>query len=399
MKTSLKITALCLLMAFYSLSCKKEVKHNGYTINGVVKGLDSGWVKLIETGVIGEKNAVLDSTKIVNGSFEFKGKVESPDMINLAIGNKVSRFFLENSAISIEIDSSELKAKNGPFEAKVLGSKTHDEYTRMNEKAQAVFKDPKYSQLDSLGDIFAKARKSGKKEDMDKALELQKSMRALMEERSNAYISLKHNYAKNNPSSPVAVHVLGFQYSEGRMNKDQLKEFYNLFKGDARETGFFKHYITKVYKDVFENLGEGNKAPDFTLNTVNSEPLSLADVKAKYRLIDFWASWCIPCRNSFPHLKELRKKYGKDNFEVVGIGTADVEDKWRTAIKDDQIPWPQVFDISPVTNGRANYGSVAKKYGVPFLPTTFLIDENQTIILRNASHEELDVKLEELIGY
>ena len=174
MKTSLKITALCLLMAFYSLSCKKEVKHNGYTINGVVKGLDSGWVKLIETGVIGEKNAVLDSTKIVNGSFEFKGKVESPDMINLAIGNKVSRFFLENSAISIEIDSSELKAKNRPFEAKVLGSKTHDEYTRMNEKAQAVFKDPKYSQLDSLGDIFAKARKSGKKEDMDKALELQK---------------------------------------------------------------------------------------------------------------------------------------------------------------------------------------------------------------------------------
>ena len=399
MKTSLKITALCLLMAFYSLSCKKEVKHNGYTINGVVKGLDSGWVKLIETGVIGEKNAVLDSTKIVNGSFEFKGKVESPDMINLAIGNKVSRFFLENSAISIEIDSSELKAKNRPFEAKVLGSKTHDEYTRMNEKAQAVFKDPKYSQLDSLGDIFAKARKSGKKEDMDKALELQKSMRALMEERSNAYISLKHNYAKNNPSSPVSVHVLGFQYSEGRMTKDQLKEFYNLFKGDARETGFFKHYITKVYKDVFENLGEGNKAPDFTLNTVNSEPLSLADVKAKYRLIDFWASWCIPCRNSFPHLKELRKKYGKDNFEVVGIGTADVEDKWRTAIKDDQIPWPQVFDISPVTNGRANYGSVAKKYGVPFLPTTFLIDENQTIILRNASHEELDAKLKELIGY
>lgn len=307
---------------------------------------------------------------------------------------------LENSVINIDIDLSTLKAQDWRFTPKVSGSKTQEIFEKVDAEAMAVLKNPKYKELESLYEAYSKAKKSNDPKLLEEATALQKSLEPLFEERSAAYKKVLYDYARNNPSSAVAVHVLGYQYSEGRMSKEQLKEFYELFKGDAKQTTFYKNYITKVYKDVFENLGVGNKAPGFTLNMSNGKQVSLADVKGKYRLVDFWASWCVPCRESFPHLKELRKKYGTDKFEIVGVGTADVQDKWVKAIEEDQIQWIQVFDDSGENNkGRAPYGPVAKLYGVPFLPTTFLIDENQTILLRNASKEELDAKLKELLGY
>ena len=114
-------------------------------------------------------------------------------------------------------------------------------------------------------------------------------------------------------------------------------------------------------------------------------------------LVDFWASWCIPCRASFPHLKELRKQYGTEGFTIVGIGTADKEDKWRKAIEEDQTPWLHVFDKNE--EGKQMYGPVAISYSVPHLPTTFLVDRDLKIILRNPSKEELDTKLKELFGH
>ncbi|GAA3617541.1 TlpA disulfide reductase family protein [Flavivirga amylovorans] len=394
----LKIVAVLYIISSVALTgCKKELKHDGYTINGNVKGLDNGWVKLVETQGTRTSPKTLDSTEIVNGHFAFKGKVEVSDMVNLQINKKSTRFMLENSNITIEIDWSTVKPNDWEFTPEISGSKTHDEYSKMQEKAQTVLNDPKYTKLESLRDAYAKAKKSNDSKLLEEAMSLQKELAPLFEERNAKYVKVKHDYAISNPNSPVAVHVLGYQYTEGRMSKDELKTFYNLFSGDAKETAFYKGHMTKVYKDIFENLGVGNKAPDFTLNTIDGKPLALADVKAKYRLIDFWASWCVPCRKSFPHLKELRKKYGADNFEIVGVGTADIEDKWKKAIEEDKIPWIKLFDASPSKKGRAHYGPVAKNYGVPFLPTTFLVDENQTILLRNPTKEELDAKLVELL--
>ncbi|MBQ4913625.1 AhpC/TSA family protein [Maribacter sp. MMG018] len=399
MKKILKTILPMAILLLVTANCKQEEPFDGYTVTGTVKGLNTGWVKLTEAANR-NKVIVLDSTEIVNGTFEFKGKVEAPDMVNLVIENKSAWFFLENSDINIAIDWSTVKPEDWQFTPIVSGSKSNDEFERLEAESQAIFKKPKYAPLDSIQVAYAKAKKNNDPKLLEEAEALQKKLSPLSEERRAEYTKAKYNHAKNNPSSPVAVYFLGYQYTEGRMSKGQLKEFYNLFQGDAKKTAFYRNHITKVYKDVFENLGEGNKAPDFTLDTVDGKALSLADVKGKYRLIDFWASWCIPCRESFPHLKELRKKYGTDNFEIIGIGTADAENKWRKAIDEDQISWIQVYDDAGMGDEkRAPYGPVAKLYGVPHLPTTFLIDENQTILLRNATKEELDAKLIELLGY
>ncbi|UMB60836.1 AhpC/TSA family protein [Lutibacter sp. A80] len=394
-------TVLIVLTLFAFLtSCKesvKEEKFDGYVISGIVKGIDNVYLKLTNTGSRGSKDfKVIDSVQITNGKFSFKGKVDNVDMVSIVIDSKYhGMFMLENSAINVSIDVSELNERNAYFTPVVSGSKSHDIYAAVEKKSSAIFELEKYKIIDELKDLFAKANKTNDQKDMDIATIRQKELMPLIEEANNAYKQIKYDFAKANPTSPVAVHVLGYQYTEGRMTKEQLKEFYHLFKGDATKTGFYKYHMTKVYKDNFENMGVGNTVPDFTLNSVNNKALTLSKIEGKYLLVDFWASWCVPCRASFPHLKELRKEYKKDGFTIVGIGTADEEGKWRKAIIKDQTPWIHLYDSSE----NHAYGAVAKKYGVPHLPTTFLIDSNQKIILRNPTKEKLDAKLKELFGH
>nr|WP_283771777.1 TlpA disulfide reductase family protein [Cellulophaga sp. 20_2_10] len=168
---------------------------------------------------------------------------------------------------------------------------------------------------------------------------------------------------------------------------------YNLFKEDARKARKFS-FIKKTYVDYVERFALGAIVSDFTLKTLDGSDLTLSKVEGEYIFVDFWASWCIPCRASFPHLKDLYSKYKKDGFTVVAVATSDKEDRWRKAIKDDQTVWNHVIDNNPGAQGE-----VAKAFGVPFLPTTFLLDNNRKIIGRNLKEEELDEKLKELFGY
>lgn len=229
----------------------------------------------------------------------------------------------------------------------------------------------------------------------------QMALNNLAEEQRKEYQQSKLNYVKEHPDSPISPYVLGFQFSEGRMDKETLKEVYHTFQGAAKKTAMFAYY-EKTYTEIFESLGIGAKAPDFTLKTLQETNLRLSDVKGKIILLDFWASWCVPCRKSFPFLKKQYTKYKKDGFEVVAVATADIGEKWRKAIKVDETNWIHVFDgdANLMTDSKtAPFGEVSKLYGVPFLPTTFLLDENLKILGRNLTKEELNQKLEEIFGY
>lgn len=398
MRSTYKIIALCFITLLVTVSCKNEKPHDGFTISGTVKGLDNTYVKISEYTFFNQDKArVIDSVPVVNGTFKLEGKVDFPDMVMVNVDKYYGNFILENSAIELIIDVSGLDERNPRFEAEVKGSKSNDDYVSAQKKSGSVFDKEKYKPIKEVMEMFGEAKKTNNKELLEKAMKLQEELTPLFEDRNNEYTSVIYDYVRQNPSSPVSVQVMGVNYTEGRMSRELLKEFYGVFQGDARETGFFKNFITKIYKDNFENLGIGNTAPDFTLNTVDGKELTLSKVEGKYMLVDFWASWCVPCRASFPHLKELRKQYGKEGFTIIGVGTADKEDKWRKAIEEDQTPWIHVFDANE--EGKNMYGPVAKKYGVPHLPTTFLVDANQKILLRNPTKEELDAKLKELFGY
>lgn len=389
------VLTLCLVAILAFTSCKKEVPFEGYTITGTVKGLDQATVKLIEINFIdrGAEPIIIDSTQMTNGVFEFKGIVEHPDRVSITIGDEFrSAFFLENSNMALNFDTAE--SNRGELKAKVTGSALEEIYDVQQAKIDSIMNQEQFAVLKTIRSKMEAAYKSKDDAKIKAIQELSSQFKDLQNQQQNERRFFMIQYAKDHPESAVAPWILGFQFSEGRMSKEEMKTIYPIFKGDAKHTAMFKYY-EKTYNDIFKNLGVGSTAPNFTLIDVNGKEVSLKDVQAKYKLVDFWASWCVPCRASFPHLKELYKTYGKDGFEIVGIGTADSEEKWRKAIEEDKTPWMHLND----TGADHQWGKVARQYGVPFLPTAFLMDDNEKIILRNPKKEELDAKLKELFGH
>lgn len=401
MKTICKTLAICFVSLLAITNCKEEVPFDGYIIQGKVKGLDSGWVKLLPSDFVDRGNiTVVDSVQMQNGSFEFKGKLDHVDMYQISIDNKyrtLRGFVLENSPITLEFDVSHADKYN-QLEAIVTGSKYQDLLAEQEAKDKSIFQQKKYAPLEALNKEMREAYKSKDENLINKVKEKTKTFQKLRNERLEEYQMSKVNYVKNNPSSPISPYVLSFQFSEGRMNKDRMKEVFDLFEGDAKNTAMY-NFFQKKYKEIFETFSKGAKVPDFTLTAVDGAELTLSKVKGKYILIDFWASWCVPCRASFPHLKELYKKYNKNGFEVIGIGTADEEPKWRQAVKEDKTPWLHVYDKNDAGERKNAYGKVAKMYSVPFLPTTFLVDEDGVIVARQPRGKNLDNKLKEVFGY
>ena len=136
----------------------------------------------------------------------------------------------------------------------------------------------------------------------------------------------------------------------------------------------------------------GIPAPAFTLNDKEGNPVSLESLKGKYVLLDFWASWCVPCRESMPHLKELYAEYHDKGLEILGISTDSDADDWKQALVEVDAPWLHVLDETP---NKRESSVVAGVYGVHAVPTLFLIDPDGMMVGK-VEHDSLDVVLQRL---
>ncbi|ADY30269.1 TlpA disulfide reductase family protein [Cellulophaga lytica] len=395
-RTILKLSGLLLISCLFCISCKTNNAPNGYTITGNVKGAEDGtWVKLKSTpSLFTDPLITIDSTTITNGTFKFTGKVANVDMVGVHIGTKTSAYFyLENSKITIDIDVLSSEATSGYNAAKVTGSITQDFYKLQLQKMDSIKNQDKYGAFKGFREMVMAAKQSKDAALMNKVKQKMEALEPLEKQQQEELKTFKTNFVKNNPTSPIGPKIMGVSFSEIMMSREEMKTVYNLFKGDAVKSSAF-NFIKKTYEDYVEKFVAGATAPDFTLKTVSGDDLTLSNVKAKYILVDFWASWCVPCRASFPKLKKVYNTYKGEGFEVVGVATGDKDKNWRDAIQKDQTPWLHVFDVNKKSIGRN--GDVADAYGVPFLPTTYLLDSNLKIILRNPTKEELDTKLKEL---
>ena len=139
----------------------------------------------------------------------------------------------------------------------------------------------------------------------------------------------------------------------------------------------------------FAQPNVGDKAKEITLPDVKGKNISLSSLKGKVVLIDFWASWCGPCRKKVPEIKKTYAKYQPKGFEIYGISLDDDAASWKQAIKEDHVNWLHVIDAK---------GDVAGLWNVNYIPNTFLIDKTGKIIAINPSHEELNALLQKLLG-
>lgn len=230
------------------------------------------------------------------------------------------------------------------------------------------------------------------------------SVEALIKPYQEMFIKRQEDYMKKYPSTALTANFLRMEL--GHMPIEKMKEAYDKLDATAKETTSGKEIANEIA--VLERVNPGNPAPDFTANDLlTGKPFSLSSLKGKVVLLDFWASWCVPCRKSNPHVKALYDKYSKKGFDVVYVASDDSNPNAALkAIEQDGIKryhhllsgLKQLKDANGKMIGYDKSQDIGEKYAIHFLPTKYLIDRDGNIIGK-VEDEQLDTKLKEIFGF
>lgn len=352
-----------------------------FTLKGDVSkaGEAIEWVYL-SYAVNGERKT--DSAQVKDGRYSFAGTLPTAAMGNLrakypTVAGAAPRRPQQKDFASIFLQSGELAVTSVDSFSNVTvkGSKAHDEFVKLNEQTKS-YSDRRRELFNS----YNEARKAGNKEE---AAKLDAQMDALYEEMNDKVYG---TYIKNNPQSPVAFFAFQ-QFAGYDIKPEKVEPVFDLLPESVRTSKAGKDMKERI--DIAKKTGIGRFAMDFTQNDTLGKPVSLSSFKGKYVLIDFWASWCGPCRAENPNVVAAFQKYKDKGFHVLGISLDQptAKDKWIKAIHDDKLTWTHVSDLQFWKN------AVAVQYGIQAIPQNFLVDPQGKIIGKNLRGEDLQQKL------
>ncbi|WDF56258.1 TlpA disulfide reductase family protein [Mucilaginibacter sp. KACC 22063] len=331
-------------------------------------------------------NNVIDSAIINQGAFQFSGEVLYPTNAILVIDHKAvgfSRLDRSADALSFYLEKGDINVngKDSIATAQITGSQINDDNKKLmsqmsaaNAKAKKIYDE-------------AQAATPAQKQSPDFQNNLQTRFKSIQIEREN---DLK-SFIQSNPKSFLSLLALS---SLGGPSADpaMLDKLYSSLDPTVKETE-----PGKVLGKTIEGLkvtAIGSTAPDFELPDVNGKPVKLSSFKGKYVLLDFWASWCPPCRQENPNVVKAFNRYKTKNFTIVGVSLDKPGDKanWQAAIKNDGLTWTQVSDLKFWDS------AAAQLYQITSIPQNYLIDPQGKIIAKNLRGSDLESKLAELFG-
>ncbi|MCK5825280.1 MAG: AhpC/TSA family protein, partial [Ichthyobacteriaceae bacterium] len=344
------------------------------TINGTVDGIENGKGRFIVAKLEENKPVSIDTIEISNGKFTYSEELEEPEfrlfMLEADQRKGVFLYLGDNEDISLKgsIDSLD--------KAEVTGSESYDLYHELIEKFKGVQSERQQ--------IMQEAQMANMQKDSVKVESLKDSFQQ-NEEKAKQVV---YDFAKENNDAPISAWALNTLVQD--FNYDIIEPIYSDLSLDVKKGK--QGVVLNERLEKIAKLAIGAVAPDFTLKTTEGIDFKLSDQKGKVVLIDFWASWCKPCRAENANNVKLYAKYGSDRFTIAGISVDRKEDvdKWKQAITVDGIHYPQMLDLDE--------NKISEIYDVRFIPTTVLVDEEGKIIAKNedARGEKLAEKLAEM---
>ncbi|PWT96928.1 MAG: hypothetical protein C5B52_14755 [Bacteroidetes bacterium] len=368
------------LMVLAAVACKNNSSSDGksvrnsdssFVVAGKINGIENDWIYLYRV----ERGDKLDSVRANQGSFEFKGNIAHPEFCLIGFTENGEKqfpysFFLDNSNIKIEAKKDSLNS------LQVTGSPTQDELKDYDSKTRDLQKRNK--ELERQYQLAMMNRDKLKIDSIFKAAgELQDEAR-----------QISIDYAKANRGSYVAIYQLNRNFS-GDENPAIAQSAFDSLEPKIQQS-FFGNNL-KQSLDNARRTAIGTVAPEFALNDVNGKPVSLTSYKGKYTLVDFWASWCGPCRQENPEVVKAFRQFHPKGFEILGVSLDEEKDKWLVAIQKDGLNWTHVSDL------KGWRSDVAALYGVQAIPMNFLLDKDGKIIAKGLRGEALAEKLAEVI--
>lgn len=365
----MKYLASIISFVFLITACSEfQMQKDTFSIDGKITGDYNGKIHLFkrEAG----KWIKLDSVDFINGSFEFRGKIGLPELYYVALDddNIYASFFVEPTEIQFTANIEDFQ------HPVIAGSASQSEY----EKYKAGMKNFD-DRMDTAVNHIKEARNAG-----DTAMENKWG-----NEYDKIDMEIKQflidNARKNNASVVPAYGILNNIYY---FDETDLEPLVTNFDPTLQSSVYVKQLTERVA--ILKRVAVGQPAIDFAMADTSGNPVNLSSLYGKYLLVDFWASWCGPCRRENPNVVGVFNDFKGKGFDILGVSFDKDKQKWVNAVKEDGLIWRHVGDLKGWDN------TAGKLYGINSIPANVLLDPKGIIIAKNLRGDDLRKKLEEI---